>query len=249
MSTHEFEYKLQFCIDDMSNWYDMNRLCIDQKKYSVTVIGSKFQLRSLNLDDKLQLAKYLGLWNRNDLSRGRPYYNITQENVLFCSHVSSSEQKNSHHHYYLTLTSPTCSLRSPMDYLYGVKTNSKFISKIICNNFDYINLHGIEMAQTLKLQTVCERRDYFLCILMFEFIHGLAHHHYSDVIMSTIASLITSFAAVYSTVYSDADQRKHQSSASLAFVWGIHRDRWIPCTKGQLRGKCFHLMTSLLLFA
>ena len=28
---------------------------------------------------------------------------------------------------------------------------------------------------------------------------------------------------VYSTVYSDADQRKHQSSASLAFVWVIHR--------------------------
>ena len=68
--------------------------------------------------------------------------------------------------------------------------------------------------------------------------------HYSDVIMSTIASLITSLAVVYSTVYSDADQRKHQSSASLAFVWGIHRDRWIPRTKGQLRGKCFHLMTS-----
>ena len=68
--------------------------------------------------------------------------------------------------------------------------------------------------------------------------------HYSDVIMTTIASLITSLAVVYSAVYSDADQRKHQSSASLAFVWGIHRDRWIPRTKGQLRGKCFHLMTS-----
>ena len=27
-------------------------------------------------------------------------------------------------------------------------------------------------------------------------------------------------------------------------MWGIHRDRWIPRTKGQLRGKCFHLMTS-----
>ena len=25
---------------------------------------------------------------------------------------------------------------------------------------------------------------------------------------------------------------------------GNHRDRWIPCTKGQLRGKCFYLMTS-----
>ena len=68
--------------------------------------------------------------------------------------------------------------------------------------------------------------------------------HYADVIMTTIASQITSLTVVYSTVYSDADQRKHQSSASLAFVWGFHRDRWIPRTKGQLRGKCFHLMTS-----
>ena len=41
--------------------------------------------------------------------------------------------------------------------------------------------------------------------------------------MGTIASQITSLATVYSTVYSDADQRKHQSSASLAFVRGIHR--------------------------
>ena len=68
--------------------------------------------------------------------------------------------------------------------------------------------------------------------------------HYIDVIMTTMASQITSLTVVFSTVYSDAYQRKHQSSASLAFVWGIHRDRWIPRTKGQLRGKCFHLMTS-----
>ena len=34
------------------------------------------------------------------------------------------------------------------------------------------------------------------------------------------------------------------NSALLAFVWGNHRDRWIPRTNGQLRGKCFHLMTS-----
>ena len=38
-----------------------------------------------------------------------------------------------------------------------------------------------------------------------------------------MASKITSLTIVYSIVYSDADQRKHQSSASLTFVWGIHR--------------------------
>ena len=41
--------------------------------------------------------------------------------------------------------------------------------------------------------------------------------------MSAIASQITSLTVVYSTVYSDADQREHESSASLAFVRGIHR--------------------------
>ena len=47
--------------------------------------------------------------------------------------------------------------------------------------------------------------------------------HFDDVIMSTIASQITSLTIVYSAIYSCADQSKHQSSASLAFVWGIHR--------------------------
>ena len=41
--------------------------------------------------------------------------------------------------------------------------------------------------------------------------------------MGTVASQISSLTIVYSTVYSDADKRKHQSSASLAFVRGIHR--------------------------
>ena len=47
--------------------------------------------------------------------------------------------------------------------------------------------------------------------------------HYNGVIMGAIASQITSLVIVYSTVYSDANWRKHQSSASLAFVQGIHR--------------------------
>ena len=45
--------------------------------------------------------------------------------------------------------------------------------------------------------------------------------------MSAMASEITNLTIIYSTVYSDADQRKHQSSASLAFV------RVIPRTNGQ----------------
>ena len=42
--------------------------------------------------------------------------------------------------------------------------------------------------------------------------------------MGVMASQITSLTNVYSTVYSGADQRKYQRSASLAFVWGINRE-------------------------
>ena len=47
--------------------------------------------------------------------------------------------------------------------------------------------------------------------------------HYNDVIMGAMVFQIASLLIVYSSIYSGADQRKHQSSAPLAFVRGIHR--------------------------
>ena len=63
--------------------------------------------------------------------------------------------------------------------------------------------------------------------------------HYDDVIMGAMVSQITSLTIVYSTVYSDAEQRKHQSSASLAFVWGIHRGPVNSPHKWQVTRKMF----------
>ena len=52
------------------------------------------------------------------------------------------------------------------------------------------------------------------------FVSWISNLHYGNVIMGVMASQITSPTIVCSIVYSDADQRNHQSSASLAFVWG-----------------------------
>ena len=73
-------------------------------------------------------------------------------------------------------------------------------------------------------------------------------HHFSDVIMSTIASQITSLTIVYSNVYSGADQRKHQSSASLAFVRGIH---WWPVNsphKGPVTRRMFPFDNVIMIY-
>ena len=51
--------------------------------------------------------------------------------------------------------------------------------------------------------------------------------------MGAIASNIASLTIVYSNVYSDADQRKQQSSASQAMCGEFTGDRWIPRTDGQ----------------
>ena len=73
--------------------------------------------------------------------------------------------------------------------------------------------------------------------------------HYNDVIMSPIVSQITSLAIVYSTVYSVADQRRHQSSAPQAFVTVIHRGPVNSPHKGPVTRKMFPfddvIMTSI----
>ena len=60
--------------------------------------------------------------------------------------------------------------------------------------------------------------------------------------MSTMSSQITSLTIIYSTVYSDGDQRKYP--ASLAFVWGIHRWPVNSPHKWPVTRKYFLLMTS-----
>ena len=57
--------------------------------------------------------------------------------------------------------------------------------------------------------------------------------HYSDVILSTMASQITSLTIVCSTVYSGVDQRNIKAPCHWPLCGEFTADRWIPRTKGQ----------------
>ena len=63
--------------------------------------------------------------------------------------------------------------------------------------------------------------------------------YYNDVIMSSMASQITSLTIVYSTVYSGADQKTYLSSVSLLFVRRIHRWPLNSPHKGPITRKMF----------
>ena len=93
----------------------MNKLCMNNKESNVMVIGSKWQLKSLNLNDltisvdsdKLYLARqarYLGFWVRNDLS----WNDHTQElcRKIYCYFHASSFKIFSHLLYFSTYIRP-----------------------------------------------------------------------------------------------------------------------------------------------
>ena len=63
--------------------------------------------------------------------------------------------------------------------------------------------------------------------------------HYNNAIMIAMASQTTSLAIAYSNIYSGTDQRKHQSSASLAFVRGIQRRSVNSPHEGPVTRKMF----------
>ena len=89
------------------------------------------------------------------------------------------------------------------------------------------------------LQPWLQRLIYIPPTLSVQYFTWNAHMNYNDVIMSAMTSQITSISIVYSAVCSGADQRKHQSSASLAFVRGIHRWPVNSPHKGPVTRKMF----------
>ena len=114
-------------------------------------------------------------------------------------------------------------------YRWNPLTNGQWCGKLFhvmtslcCCLLLLVTVLGVYSWNRVLVNTSCPR-----------YIYILDTYHYGDVKMGSIASQITSLTIVYSTVYSDADQRKHQSSASLAFARGIYRYRWIPRTEGQ----------------
>ena len=116
--------------------------------------------------------------------------------------------------------------------LENVPLNEDVLSAFLSSSFnDFYHINSIDYI-TLRY---CESCLFVLSILM----RIRREIHYDDVTMSAIASQITSLTIVYSIIYFSADQRKHQSSAILAFVREIHRRPVNSPHKGPVTLKMF----------
>ena len=102
-----------------------------------------------------------------------------------------------------------------------------------------LNKMAVISPMTFSNAFYWEKYMYFACSNFTKVCFHGSSCHYIDVIMTAMASQITRLTIIYSTVYSGANQRKHQSSASLAFVRGIHRWPMNSPQKGPVTRKMF----------
>ena len=116
-------------------------------------------------------------------------------------------------------------------------SNFALISQDVHHNGSFQWNHNpteVHRTPIIMLKSPAETPENFSDVLGIIRDH-VSFYHYSDVIVGTMASRITTLTIVYSTVYSGTDQRKHQSSAPLAFVRGFHR--WPVNSPKQMASK------------
>ena len=57
------------------------------------------------------------------------------------------------------------------------------MGRIISGNFDYRTTRGDEILRQLRIPSVVERRDYFICKLVYQSIHGLNPSYLNDFVL------------------------------------------------------------------
>jgi hypothetical protein len=167
------------------------------------LIGTKHQLSNLDIDsfainydgDPIELvnrAKYLGLYITNDASWDYHIHDMCKRMYVHISvlrRVSSFVPTEILTRMYKSFIQPRldygitlwgCTTKQNIDKIQRIQNQAV---RIITGNFDFIHSRGINIVRSLRLMTIQERRDYFMCILMFKAINGLAPSYLTDKII------------------------------------------------------------------
>ena len=105
-----------------------------------------------------------------------------------------------------------CTTRSNIEKIQRMQNR---VAGIITGCYDFINTRGLDLVDKLNLQNITERRNYFLCTLMFKSIHGLAPPYLSDnIVMDADINEYNTRGAHNRNVYQPASEKR---SIRIAF--------------------------------
>ena len=193
---NEVNDKLQKCVDEVSKWYASNNLVINTSKSNTMLVTSNYNDRNnvnqlcvtLNgneLEDVKNLT-YLGVIIDNTLTfdiHVRKVCKTVSFIVSRLARLSNSLPRE------ILLQIYNASIQPHIDYaltVWGITTDQNlqkvqrlqnYAARVITNNFDYVNVRGIELVHQLGWMDVKQRIRYFELLLMFKCIHGTAPPH------------------------------------------------------------------------
>ena len=196
----EVRQRLQQCVNNICDWYKVNRLKANPTKSKLIVIGTKTLLENVNDDNfhitynyiKIPLVNeitYLGIkitsdltWSEHIKEHARKInYKLVQLKKLAKSGCPKS----------LLMTIYKTFIQSRIDYgisiwgcttkenMYKIQRLQNRAARIITQNWDF-TIRGLDIVRGLKIQNITERRDYFLTKLTFESIHGILPNYLCD---------------------------------------------------------------------
>ena len=196
----ELNNTMQKCVDDIQEWYEQNKLVINRSKSNVMLVTTRQMFyhmvaKELNvLIDNQKLLQctsmtYLGVEIDNTLSWDAQTNDVCKKLVFIIYRLSRLKMVLPR---YLLMSIYTSIIQPIIDYAISIwgYTSSHNLNKIqrlqnrsaiiITRNYDYVNTRGIDIVKNLKWMSVSQRRDYFMSILMFKSIHGLAPDYMCD---------------------------------------------------------------------
>ena len=190
----ELKHNIQQCVSDIHEWYDQNKLVIHKSKSSVMLATPRQRILHIN-DNNLDVhigdyklvqsdcIDYLGVKIDETISWNKQTDNICKKLVFIISRFSRLKHILPSHmlmliyssiiqpkfDYAITIWGYTCD-----NNLHKIQRLQNRAARIVTGNYDYVSTRGTELVNRLKWMCVTQRRDYFMPILMYKSIHGMA---------------------------------------------------------------------------
>lgn len=190
-SIDSLTFKLNACLQHVNQWYKANKLVLNISKSNSMIINSH-----ISADDRDKFKIILDHKDINYVTHVKHLGIILDEELKFNYHVNELIKKISgklawlsrlrcivpynilelvYKTYILPLFDYACSVWGCTNMnINSLQRLQNRAARIITGNFDIINTRGIDLVKALKWQTINNRVEYFLNVLMYNCIHGTA---------------------------------------------------------------------------
>ena len=199
----ETKVKLQNCVDEISKWYRLNNIIVNEDKCCSMVINPKKTKEECNFNisvnnsviNNVKSMNYLGLEIDDTLTFNQHVKRLSKALYLKISkfaRVCKSIPREISIKIYNSTIQPT------IDYVISVwgctsqnninkiQRQQNYCARVIEKNFDYVNYRGLTLVKKLGWMNIKERYFYFQTLLIFKCIHGLAPHYLTNNIIMEI---------------------------------------------------------------